>query len=466
MSLQDDTAQPRQPVAAEAVFTSGSTMRHVINMTVAGATGLMAIFAVDIVNLFYIAQLGDQVLTAALGFGATIMFFSISLSVGLGIATTALTARALGAGDPARARQVAAATLLIAGLINVVTAIVIVFFLDRILAMLGAQGRTFDEALHFTRIVVLSSPFMGIAMCLAGILRARGDAKRAMYVTLSGAITAAIFDPILILGFELEITGAAIATTISRLAMLAVGYHGAQRIHRMIGAISRPDLGGHARQFLAIAAPAVLTQLATPVGNAYVTGVMSGFGDDAIAGWTIVGRIIPLAFGGIFSLSGAIGPIISRNFGAGRVDRIRQSLKDALVFTCIYTIVVWGLLALFRNQLVDMFDAEGDAAELVLFFCLFVASSLVFNGALFVGNAVFNNLGKALLATLFNWGRATLGVIPFVHAAKGYGAIGVLAGWGLGAVVFGICAVAVAFRIIAGLPERPPVAGRSVRTPG
>jgi hypothetical protein len=92
----------------------------------------------------------------------------------------------------------------------------------------------------------------------------------------------------------------------------------------------------------------------------------------------------------------------------------------------------------------------------VSFFCLFVAASFLFNGALFVANAAFNNLDSPLLATLFNWGRSTLGVIPFVYVGKSFGAIGVLAGWGLGAVVFGIGAALVSFKVIAKLPEKFP----------
>ncbi len=441
-------------IVRPAKFTRGSTMRHVISMTMAGATGLMAVFAVDIVNLFYISQLGDQILTAAVGFGATIMFFSISLGIGLSIATTALAARAIGSGDEARARRAAAISLFLTIIANVLTATIIYLSLEHILAWLGAAGRTFDEALWFTKIVTISSPLMGFAMGLAGLLRANGDARRAMFVTLWGGFAAAILDPIFIFGFDMGITGAAVATFLSRIVLVIVGIHGAHIVHRLIGPITLNALRRHAAEFGAVALPAALTQLATPVANAYVTSAISEFGDDAIAGWTIVGRIIPLAFGTIFSLSGAVGPIIAQNFGAHLYDRISQTLRDALIFTLVYTLVAWALLALFRNGLVAVFEATGDAASLIRFFCIFVAASFLFNGALFVANAAFNNLGHPLLATFFNWGRATLGVIPFVYLGSSYGPQGVLAGWGLGAVVFGVLAVIVSFKTVAQLESK------------
>ena len=440
----------------KAIFTSGSTMRHIIVMTATASAGLIAIFMVDVINLLYIAQLGDQTLTAAVGFGATIMFFSISLSVGLSIATTALAARAIGSGELERARSVAASSLLFVVIINVLIAIILFISLESMLRWLGATGRTFDEALHFTQIVVLSSPLMGIAMSLGGLLRAQGDAKRAMFVTLSGGVAAAIFDPILIFGFDLGITGAAIATFMSRFVFLCVGIYGAHFVHGLIGKINFSDLSQQAKKFYAIAIPAILTQLATPVGNAYVTSAISEFGDDAIAGWTIIGRVMLVAFGTLFALSGSVGPIISQNLGARLFTRINHTIRDALIFTLVYTLVAWALLALFRNQIISAFGATGDAASLVSFFCLFVAASFLFNGALFVANAAFNNLDNPLLATLFNWGRSTLGVIPFVYVGKSFGAVGVLAGWGLGAVVFGIGAALVSFKVIAKLPEKFP----------
>ncbi|MEL6752219.1 MAG: MATE family efflux transporter, partial [Pseudomonadota bacterium] len=180
-------------------------------------------------------------------------------------------------------------------------------------------------------------------------------------------------------------------------------------------------------------------------------------GDDAVAGWAIIGRILPVAFGTIFALSGAVGAILAQNYGAGLPERVRQTMRDALIFTLVYCVSVWALLALGSGVLVNLFGAEGEAADMIRLFCLLVAGTFLFNGALFVANAAFNNLGFAFYATAFNWGRATLGVIPFVWVGNHLGgAEGVLIGWGLGAVVFGVGAAIVAFRVIDKLPPAKP----------
>ncbi|MEE9315276.1 MAG: MATE family efflux transporter [Rhizobiaceae bacterium] len=431
----------------QAAFTTGSTMRHVIVMTSTASVGLVSIFFVDLLNLFYISWLGDQALTAAIGYASTVMFFSLSICIGLMIATSALVGRAIGKGEADRAKILATSSLVFTGIFTTVFAISVYPFLPWFLSTLGARGETFDHALGFMRIVVPSIPFMGLGMCFGGLLRAKGDAKRSMFVTLSGGVTALVLDPIFIFGFDLGITGAAITVFIVRIVLVVIGYWGAQGVHKMLGRYDRPAALRQMRPFFTIAIPAIITQLATPFGNAYVTQAIAEFGDSAVAGWAIIGRILPVAFGTLFALSGAVGPILSQNFGAALFSRVNQTLKDAMVFTMIYGLVVWALLALFSPWIVSMFSATSEAASLVQLFCTLVAGSFLFNGALFVANASFNNLGFPLYATFFNWGRATLGVIPFVMIGKAYGAEGVLMGWGLGAVIFGVSGAITAFYV-------------------
>ncbi|OZO45488.1 MATE family efflux transporter, partial [Pseudomonas fluorescens] len=117
-----------------------------------------------------------------------------------------------------------------------------------------------------------------------------------------------------------------------------------------------------------IAIPAILTQFATPIGQAYITRSMSTFGEDAVAGMAITGRLVPVAFGVIFALSGAIGPVIGQNYGAGNMDRVRQAFRDGLLFTAIVTLCVATLLFAFRAPIADLFNAQGIARELVYLF--------------------------------------------------------------------------------------------------
>lgn len=440
-----------------AKFVTGSTMRHVVVMTATGSIGLIAVFLVDALNLLYISMLGIQSLAAAIGFAATLLFFTISFAIGFTIAAGALVSRALGRGDRSEAARLAGASMVFMGLITMAVTAVIWPFLHQLVAMLGATGETLTLSTEFLKIVMPSTPIVALGMCTTGILRGVGDARRAMYVTLGGAIAAAILDPILIFGFGLGLDGAAISTVLSRCVLLAVGLHGAWSVHKLIALPNRAQLLASARPFFAIGFPALLTQIATPVGNAYLTAAFAPFGDDAVAGWAIIGRIVPVAFGAIFALSGAIGPIIGQNFGARRFDRLTSTMRDGLTVTIVYVLAVWALLALFSGPIASLFGTTGQARDLVVFFCLFVAGGFLFDGAIFVASAAFNNLGHPVYSTIFNWGRSTLGIIPFAWiGAHYYGAEGVLAGRGLGAVIFGVASVIVCFRTLAGIADRAP----------
>jgi MATE family, multidrug efflux pump len=143
-----------------------------------------------------------------------------------------------------------------------------------------------------------------------------------------------VIDPILIFGLHLGLPGAAISTVLSRCVLAALGWLGATRRHDLVAGPSLRALAGDMAIIVHVALPAVLTNLATPVGAAYVTRSMAAFGPDAVAGQATIDRISPVAFGLIYALSGAVGPILAQNIGAGRLDRVRETLRDSCNRAC------------------------------------------------------------------------------------------------------------------------------------
>jgi O-antigen/teichoic acid export membrane protein len=163
---------------------------------------------------------------------------------------------------------------------------------------------------------------------------------------------------------------------------------------------------------------------------------MAVFGSEAVAGQATIDRISPVAFGLIYALSGAVGPVLAQNAGAGRVDRVSETLRDSAILVLATVLFAWAGLALTQDLLVRALVAGGVAAELVHLFCSWLAAGYLFTGALFVANAAFNNLGYPVLSTVFNWGRASLGTIPFVTYGAYFGPVGLLVGQAAGSIVF------------------------------
>ncbi|HUN11846.1 MAG TPA: MATE family efflux transporter [Rhabdaerophilum sp.] len=439
----------------QARFTRGSTMRHVVEMTVTGTIGLIAIFLVDFLSLFYVSRLDDDRLTAGVGYATTVLFIAVSVNIGTMIAGTAIVSRAIGAGNMADARRFAASALAIAMLVGLGVTVLLFLILPGILSSIGAAAVPGQIAGRFLAITLPANVLMAAGMMFSGFLRAVGDARRAMQVTLYGGLVTAVFDPLLIFGLGLGTDGAAIATVISRLVFTAVGFNGVVRVHRLIQMPRVADTIADAAAFFRIAVPAILTNVATPVGGLLYMRILAPFGAEAIAASAILDRLVPLAFGALFALSGAVGPILGQNLGAHLFERLRQALRDAFVFCAVYTLVSWLLIVLLRNQIVWLFSVDGATARYVVFFCLFGGLAWVFGGLTLVANASFNNLGFPLYSTVFNWGRAVLGAFPFAFAgAHFYGVEGAMAGLVIGNLLFGVAALTMAFRVVDQLERR------------
>ena len=416
-------------------------MGHVVRMTATGAFGITFVFLVDAANLLWLSQLGEPQLVAAIGFAYAIQFFSVSIAVGLMIAATAVISRSIGQGDRERARRQAGAGMVIAAATLAVVASIIVLFRHELVGLAGATGETARLAARYLAMTMFSLIPMSAALICSGALRADGYGAKAMYITMLSGLVLMVIDPILIFWLEWGLDGAAIGLFLFRLCLLALAIHFAILQMKLVARPRLSTLRNLAGPFLAVAIPAIATQMSTPVGNYVLTIVMARFGDDSVAAWAVVARLTVLVFGGIFALSGAIGGIFGQNFGAGQLDRVRSTYCDALLFCALYTLVAWGLLVIATPYVIWAFGLSGQGAEVLRAFAFVGVGGFVFIGALFVSNAAFNNLGKPGRSTLVNWVKDGVLSWPAATALAGiFGATGVIYGQALAGAVMGIIA--------------------------
>lgn len=439
-------------------FLTGSTMGHVVRMTATGAFGITFVFLVDAANLLWLSQIGDPQLLAAIGFAYAIQFFSVSIGVGLMIAATALISRSIGEGQRAHARLQAGSGVVIATLFQAMVATAVVLARHQLVALAGATGDTAVLAARYLAITMPSLVPMAVALVCSGTLRADGFGAKAMYVTLFSGLVLMVIDPILILWLDLRLDGAAVGLVLFRFCLMGLALFFAAYQHRLIAMPSSASVRAVLRPYMAIAVPAIATQMATPAGNYFLTIVMAPFGDDAVAAWAVVGRLTVLAFGGIFALSGAIGGIFGQNYGAGQYDRLRSTYRDALLFCLVYTLVMWGLLAGATPLVIDAFRLSGQGEDVVRAFTTVGVGGFVFVGALFVSNAAFNNLGRPGRSTLVNWLKDGALSWPFAALLAGsFGAAGVIYGQAVAGAVIGIAAALWGWHFVGQLGPGTPV---------
>lgn len=439
----------------QARFLQGSISKHVITMSATNAVGLSAIFMVDLVDIYFISLLQNSAYTAAIGYASALIFFTTAISLGLSTANSAIVSKYIGQKKRDIARQYVAHISLFALFFTSFVALLIWIYAPQLLSAIGAKGEELSESITYLRIITPSLPILALTMQMNATLRSIGKAKHAMYATLLSGIVNALLDPIFIFVLGMDLQGAAIASVIARFSALFLSLFYVAYKYKMISLPQFKKLPMDMNIISHIALPAMLTQIATPLGNIYVTYEVAQFGTEYIAGWAIIGRVIPVAFGMMFAVSGAIGPIIGQNYGAGDFARVRQVLVEALKFISGYCLVISLLLSLGQESIVNLFSAKNESAHIIRIFCQHIAITFIFTGITFVVMAFLNNLGYAKYATVLNIAKMTLGTVPFVTiGAIYYGAPGILYGQAFGSVVFGLIALRLTQKVMQRVENR------------
>ena len=227
--------------------------------------------------------------------------------------------------------------------------------------------------------------------------------------------------------------------------------------HNLLAVPAVADVLATIRPYFVIAFPAILTQLATPAGNYLMTTVMAQFGDDAVAGWAVVGRLTVVAFGGIFSLAGAIGGIFGQNYGAGQYARLQSTYRDAILFGVLYTVVTWVVLISISPVVISGFGLTPVGADIVYAFAWIGAGGFVFAATLFVSNAAFNALGRPGRSTLTNWLRDGVMLLPLALLFAGwFGAEGVIYAQAVANFIVGAAAALWGWVYVKSMQAAPP----------
>ena len=435
--------------AEPAKFLKGSILKHVINMSLSSSVGIVAIFLVDLADMYFLSLLGEIELASAIGYAGSVLFFTTSVSIGLAISMGSLVSKSLGEGNKQKANEYFINISLLILMVLSLLAVVVWMLIPSLIELLGATGRSAELSIAYLKIMIPSMPILGLAMASGAALRAVGDAKRSMFSTLAGGAVNAILDPIFIFTLNLGVEGAAYASVIARITILLYCISPLWKRHRFFTKFYWSSLVADIKPIITIAIPAILTNVATPFANGYVTATIANFGDSAVAGLSIISRLIPVAFGVVYAISGAIGPIIGQNYGARDYKRIQNTLTSSYLFVTLYVLVVSVLLIFSVDQIITIFQMDSEAAKLIYIFCFYVSFTFIFSGSTFAANAAFNNLGRPNLSTLINWGKATIGTIPFVYfGAIWFEASGVLMGQAIGNVIFGIISIVFSYQCL------------------
>lgn len=446
---------------AQATYTSGPLFPQLRQGITASAIGMIAIFLVDLVDLAFIAQLGEPALAAAVGFAGILLFFASAIGMALSVAASTLVSQALGRDDAEGGAQAFLDVALLGLILGLITTVLMHIYAPALLGVLGAEGEVHRLAVEYFRIVNSALPLLILGMCSGAALRGSGLVAKSMIATILGGAVNAVFDPIFIFTLGLELKGAAYATVLSRIAVVLTALYFAIGQAQLLKGARVAAIRHSLKPVFAVAAPSLITSLSTPLGSAYVTRALSSYGSDVIAGVSVFGRIMPLAFVGILTLAMALAPIVGQNFGAGLRDRVERVLIIAGGFSFIYAIIAAVVLALIAPWLVQLFVLEGEAAEVLTFYCRVIAFSYGFFGLHLAASQTFTNIGHPTYSTYTNVFRDLVLTVPLVYIGGLIGASSgspfpVIVGQYMATVISGSVAFFIAYRMVhrAALQER------------
>ncbi len=432
---------------ARARFTEGSIAGHIIATASASAVSLLAVFLVDILTLVYVSMLHDQTALAAVGLAKTLAFISGAFCSGVVIAGGAVLSQRIGRhGSRASARLSSHLLIMVLGVASVVAAIELagVAYMGQ---WLGSDAAAYAVALQFVWIVLPCGVLVAAAQMCAQMLRAQGHVRLAMAVLLAGALTLAVADPLCIFVFGLGLQGAALSYGLSALVSLLLGLVLVKRHLGLAASVRLKWFRLHVAATLPVALPAMLGNLAMPVGITYLMVTLTAMGASALAGMAVIDRFLQFGYCAFFALPGALVPVLAQNLGAGQLARARAAIVVIRRVVVLYGLLLWLLLVVFGPYAADHFELQGSGRDMFMAFCRFGAGAWILYGLDFVAQSIFLTIERAWWVPAFGWLRGTLGSIPFVYAgAHAGGGTGALIGLWTGNALVALLAIFTASR--------------------
>jgi putative MATE family efflux protein len=388
-------------------LTQGNIRTLLIELTIPMIFGILGIIAFNLADTYFVGKIG-MVPMAALTFTFPVVTVINSINLGIGIGTSAVVSKAVGQRDHDLVRRLATDSLTLGVLFSLIAVTIGQLTIVPLFTMLGADSEVMPYIIKYMRVWYAGAPFVVIPMIGNNSIRALGDTKTPSIVMLVSASINVLMDPILIFGLgpipALGFTGAALATVVARgitfiFALYVLVMR--EKVVSIEGASVKKILKTW-RTILFIGVPNAIARIIIPIGAGIITGVIAGFGNNAVAGFGIATRLEFLALAVVGSLSSVIPVFVGQNYGAGEFVRIRQAIRMSQRFVVIYGALMYGLLFFVARPLAMLFTKDPGVVDVVVLYMRIAPAGYAFSGILQVMTASFNALHKPINGAVLN----------------------------------------------------------------
>ena len=376
-----------------------------------------------------------------LGNGATNVVFPLTMvclafALMFGDGGAAYLSLKLGEKKPKEAAKGVGNAITISVIVSILICVGYLIFLPQLLNLFGCTDNLREYALSYGGIIVLGLPFMMIGSTLNSIIRADGNPKYAMTSMVAGAILNIILDPIFIFPLNMGVQGAAIATVISQIVTFLMNVFYIKKFKSIkVGKEEFKPQTQVMRKVSALGISSFITQMSIVLVIAFENNLLGKYGaeskygaDIPITVLGIVMKISQILNSIIIGIAAGSQPILGYNYGAGKYDRVKKTLKYVLGLSVIISTIAFILFQTIPDKLISIF---GSGNELYMdFACVAFRTYLMLvicNGVQIPSGIFFQAIGKSAKSAILSLSRQILFLIPaMVTFGSMFGLIGVL----------------------------------------
>lgn len=402
------------------VFNTMSVPQAVIKNAIPAMVAMLMVLIYNLADTFFIGQTHNAYQVAAVSLATPVFLMFMAVGTIFGIGGTSVISRAMGEGKAEYAKKVCSFCMWACVVVGIVMSVLFLLFMDSILALIGASEDTWEYAKSYLTIVSYSGVFVLISNCYSNILRAEGQATKAMIGQIIGNLLNIVLDPILILGFGWHIAGAAIATVIGN--VMAAGYYIAYFLR------GKSSLSIRIRDFsirekicssvLVIGIPASLASVLMSISQMIMNGLMAGYGDMAIAGIGVAMKVTMITGMIAMGIGQGIQPLLGYCVGAKTWERYQKIMRFSMWFAFFLGLIMTVFCYLFTNQIVSVFLSEQSAFDYAVRFAWILLSTSTLFGVFYVLTNALQAMGAAVSSLIINLSRQGIIYIPALFLLK------------------------------------------------
>jgi len=410
--------------------------------------GMLMLFTFSLVDTLFISFLGTEALTA-ISFTFPVTFTIMSLAIGLGIGASAVVGKYLGRSEYDKAKEASTVINYISLLLATIFIAGCWFFMDSIFNLMGARESLMPAIRKYMVVWFPGSIMIVCIMTGNSILRACGDTKTPSILMAAAGLINAILDPIFIFGLgpipAMGIQGAAWATvTAWGVCYFYLMYILIIQKELVSGSLpSRPVMLSSGREMLRIGVPAAGANMMTPLAAGVMTAIAASFGDEAVAAFGVGARFEPMATLIVLAMSSSLPPLISQNFGAGKIDRVAEAYQLSIKFILGWQMLVYVTVALGAGVIASTFSDDPKVIDTIKLFLWILPLGYGMQGIIILTNSSLNALHRPMSALYLSSARFFVFYVPLAYVGSQWFG---LAGFFGGALCGNLLMAAISFR--------------------